>query len=327
MKVPPVIVVQLVHISGPMKGEIQEFPESVITIGRNPSNKVVFPADYTSISRKHAEIVRDGNQFRLVDHSANGTFINGKRAQEQYLRDGDVLMFADGGPKVSFLTQVKEGVAQVEPAAPPQPPEQPRPQEVRQQEPRPQQYHEPPKAPAAPQPPPVREERVKPPVYAPPPPVQPAAPKPDVVVQKASVPLVIQYGPAIRSYKTVPIVIGKHPKCDFVLDHPAVLDQHIQIYFSGSQYWVKDLTGKALIKINSRPIDFSAQLNANDDIALSPQGPVLRYLGEGRFAENSEAAPEQPQAPSKEKTPDRNSPQDSEPKGFFAKFKKNLTKD
>lgn len=315
MKVPPVIIVQLVHISGPMKGDIQEFSEGVITIGRNPSNSVIFPADFTSISRKHAEIIREGNQFRLVDLSANGTFINGKRAQDQYLKDGDVLMFADGGPKVSFLTQMKEGVAPVEPVAPP---------------PRQQEYREPPapKPPAQPQPAPVKEERVKQPAYAPPEYVQPVSQKPEpAVVQKTSVPLVIQYGPVIRSYKTVPIVIGKHPKCDFVLDHPAVQDQHLQIFFSTNQYWVKDLTGKALIKINNRPVDFSAELNVNDDIAFSPRGPVLRYLGDGRFAENSEAVIEQQEAPSREKAPDRNAPPDNEPKGFFSKLKKNLTKD
>ena len=137
----------------------------------------------------------------------------------------------------------------------------------------------------------------------------------------------IQYGPTIRSYKTVPVIIGKHPKCDFVLDHPAVLDQHLQIFFSANQYWVKDLTGKSLIKINNRPVDFSAELNVNDDVFLSAQGPVLRYLGEGRFAENSDAVPEQPQAPSSEKAPERGAAQDNEPKGFFAKLKKNLTKD
>jgi len=320
MKVPPVIVVQLVHISGPMKGEIQEFSEGVITIGRNPSNSVVFPSDFTSISRKHAEIIREGNQFRVVDRSANGTFINGKRAQEQYLKDGDVLMFADGGPKVSFLTQVKEGVAAPEPAAP-----------LRAQEPKPQDYREPPQAPVQPPPAPIREERIvppSPPVYTPPQPAQPVVQKPEAAsVLKASVPLVIQYGPAIRSYKTVPVIIGKHPKCDFVIDHPAVLDQHIQIFFSANQYWIKDLTGKALIKINNRPVDFSAQLNANDDVFLSPQGPVLRYLGDGRFAENSEAVFEQQSPPPKEKAPASEGGQGNEPKGFFAKLKKNLTKD
>jgi pSer/pThr/pTyr-binding forkhead associated (FHA) protein len=310
MKAPPVILVQLVHISGPMKGEIQEFSENVIAIGRHPSNHLVFPADYTSISRKHAEIIREGNQFRVVDHSANGTFINGKRIQEQYLKDGDVLMFADGGPKVSFLTQVKEdaaslpstGIAAPKPITPT------------------------PQTPGFPQPSPVRREPTGE-VFAPPPPVQPPVQKPEVVVQKAAAPLVIQYGPSIRSYKTLPVVLGRHPKCDFVLDHPAILDQHVQIFFNADQYWIKDLTGKGLIKINNRPMDFSAPLTANDDIALSPQGPVFRYLGEGRFAENTEAVLQEPQAPPKERGTIQPIAQDSQPKGFFAKLKKNLTKE
>ena len=54
------------------------------------------------MSRKHAEIIREGNRFKLVDLSANGTFVNGKRVKEVYLKDGDVLTFAEGGPKVSF---------------------------------------------------------------------------------------------------------------------------------------------------------------------------------------------------------------------------------
>src|SRR3972149_4193666 len=109
MKLPPVIVVQLIHISGPLKGEIQEFTEGLPSFGRHPSCHVKFPPEFTSISRNHAEIVREGNQFRLIDRSANGTFVNGEKIQEIYLKEGDVLMFAEGGPKVSFLTQMKEG--------------------------------------------------------------------------------------------------------------------------------------------------------------------------------------------------------------------------
>jgi pSer/pThr/pTyr-binding forkhead associated (FHA) protein len=320
MKVPPVIIVQLVHISGPLKGEIQEFAEGVITIGRKPSNNIMFPADFKSISRNHAEIIREGNIFRLVDHSANGTFVNGKRVQEGYLKDGDVLMFSDGGPKVSFLTQMKEGVAAVEPVVPPVTLTAPPPKPVK--------FTEEPKTPIQTKPAPIKEERIRPPVFAQPEFAQPNVQKPEpAVVQKTTVPLVIQYGPVIRSYKTVPVTIGKNPKCDFVLNHPAVQDQHIQIFFSGNQYCVKDLTGKGLVRINNRSVDFSAQLNVNDNIALSPQGPVLRYLGEGRFAENTEPVIEQPAASLRENTPpDRNAPQANEPKGFFAKFKKNLTK-
>ena len=38
MKGPPVIVVQLVHLHGPLRGEIQEFTGEAITIGRHPES-------------------------------------------------------------------------------------------------------------------------------------------------------------------------------------------------------------------------------------------------------------------------------------------------
>ena len=119
----PQIVVQLIHIAGPMKGEIQNFTESVITIGRHPSCKMRLPADLTVVSRQHAEIVREGNQFRLIDHSANGTFVNGKRASDVLLKSGDVLEFSEQGPKVSFLAEIRGDAAEEEtPPSPPQPP-------------------------------------------------------------------------------------------------------------------------------------------------------------------------------------------------------------
>jgi len=121
MKRPPIIVIQLVHIVGPLKGEIQEFIEPAISIGRHPSCQVRFPADLATVSRKHAEITREGNQFKVIDHSANGTFVNGKQVKESLLKDGDVLEFSKGGPKVSFLTQMKEE-SYVPPEPPPPPP-------------------------------------------------------------------------------------------------------------------------------------------------------------------------------------------------------------
>jgi pSer/pThr/pTyr-binding forkhead associated (FHA) protein len=221
-------------------------------------------------------------------------------------------MFAEGGPKVSFLTQTKEGVASIETVAPP----------------RPKEFREEPKPPIQPKPSPVIEERIKPePSFysgVEQPKVEISKP---VAVQKTNVPLVIQYGPAIRSYKAVPVTIGKHPKCDFALQHPALYDQHIQIYFSENQYWVKDLTGKALVQLNNRPIGFDAPLNVNDDIALSPQGPVFRFLGEGRLAEVAEPVFEQPAASSREaEATSRDFPQEKEPTGLFAKLKKTLKK-
>jgi pSer/pThr/pTyr-binding forkhead associated (FHA) protein len=259
MKSPPHITVQLVHIQGPLKGEIQEFSESVIVIGRSPSSHLCFPADLAIISRKHAEIIREGNRFKLIDHSINGTFVNGKRITEAYLKDGDVMMFAEGGPKVSFLTQIKEGRIAIDTSVPFSDPD--RSQIFSVQEPL---------LPSAQKTPPTglkTKESIKP------------------SIKNVKVPLVIQYGPTLRSFNELPITIGKSPNCDFVLDHPAILDRQAQIFFSQDQYWVKDLTGQGLIQINQRPIPMEMSLKKDDNLALSPQGPFFRFLGEGRLAE------------------------------------------
>lgn len=304
MKQPPLIVVQLIHILGPMKGEIQEFVDPVITIGRHPSCQVRFPADLTTISRKHAEIIREGNQFKLVDHSTNGTFVNGKRVTETYLKNGDVLTFAEeGGPKVSFLTQVKETPAElaempeIRVAPPPSPPRR----EVKPDSP--------PRAP-----------EIKP-RYTP----AEIPRQEEIFVQPVKANLVIQYGPTLRSFKQLPITIGKNPRCDFKIEHPAVLDQHAQIFFTQGQYWVKDLTGKGLLRINRQPVSIQAPLKLNDDLSLSPQGPAFRFIGEGRLVEVMEQSmepPSQDPKPRKEETAPEAPESKPSPKGssFFKKI-------
>ncbi|MDI7260478.1 MAG: FHA domain-containing protein [Thermodesulfobacteriota bacterium] len=290
MKQPPVIVIQLFHIKGPapLHGKEQEFSEPSIFIGRHPSCHLRFPVELTHISRKHAEIVREGNQFKLIDHSANGTFVNGKKVKEIYLKDGDVLTFAEGGPQVSFLTQMKEGGA----------PEVVK--EVRIQ---------PPKVET-----PIQPQR---PVEERPPSVLPKRDEAlEVSVQPVKAPLIIQYGPTIRSFKQLPITIGKSPKCEYPLDHPALSDQHAQIFFGQDQYWVKDLTGQKLVRINRQPVGFQASLKPNDELALSPQGPLFRFFGEGRLGEIEEAPEEKP-IESSEKTGAV-----AEEKSISSKFKK-----
>lgn len=289
MKYPPAIVVQLVHILGPMKGEIQEFSESAISVGRDPSGHVHFPKDLTSISRKHAEIVREGNRFKLLDHSTNGTFVNGKRVEEAYLKDGDVLMFAEGGPKVSFLTKMMEGQPQMESAPSPGPtkaPEVPADEMPRMVEAQPE---------------PVQADKIS--------------------IQRVQVPLVIQYGPTLQSFKELPVTIGKNPNCALTLDHPAILDRHAQIFFSQEQYWVKDLTGQKLISINGQGLHLQAPLNPNDTLNFSPQGPGFRFLGGGRLVEvEEEPAPREPLDAShkREEAP----PQDRGRKGAMSILKK-----
>ncbi len=267
----PVIVVQLVHIQGPLKGQIQEFSDPEISIGRHPSCQVQFPKDLLIVSRKHAQIVREGNRFKLVNQSDNGTFINGQRLPEAYLKSGDVLVFAEGGPKVSFLTKVGESRPAVAKPAPVTP----------------EPFQAPPKAsaPQVPQTPPIQPARQPAqPSFVPPTPPTPR-PAPGIAAQKVKAPLIIQYGPTLRSFKELPVTIGKSPNCDFVIEHSSVLDLHAQIFFSQNQYWIKDLTGKHTISINNQPINYEAPLNPDNQLALSPQGPKFLFLGGGRLAE------------------------------------------
>ncbi len=259
VKSPPVIVVQLIHISGPLKGQIQEFTEFSIAIGRHSSCHLQFPPDLTTISRKHAEIVREGNQFKLLDFSSNGTFVNGKRVKETILKNGDVLAFSEKGPKVSFLTQIKEEPADWKSPSPPLTGER----APLQAEPE----YEPP-SPAEEK---VRESHPSP------------EPEPHVQPEKAS--LIIQYGPTIRFYKELPITLGKNPKNDFVINHPAVLDQHAQIFFSQNQYYIKDLTGQGLVSVNQVPLSLQAPLRPDDEVSLTFEGPLFRFLGDGRLLE------------------------------------------
>ncbi|MGA1840672.1 MAG: FHA domain-containing protein [bacterium] len=243
-----------------MKGEIQEFSGPIISIGRNPSSHLCFPADLAIISRKHAEIIREGNRFKLIDYSTNGTFVNGKRIAEAYLKDGDVMMFAEGGPKVSFLTQIKEAEIVVDTSVPF--PDQDRSQIFS-----------------------VQERPILPSVQKTPSSEMKTKESIGPSIKNVKVPLIIQYGPTLRSFNELPITIGKSPKCDFVLEHPSILERQAQVFYSQDKYWVKDLTGQGLIQVNQRPVHMEISLNKDDNLALSPQGPFFRFLGEGRLAE------------------------------------------
>ncbi|NNF99284.1 MAG: FHA domain-containing protein [Desulfobacteraceae bacterium] len=108
MKKNPMIVIQLKHIEGPMKGEIHEFTGSEISIGRHPTCDLRLPTELTVVSRKHVLITRTDNRFRLEDKSTNGTFLNGRQISTADLKDGDVIMLAKDGPKFSFLTKTRK---------------------------------------------------------------------------------------------------------------------------------------------------------------------------------------------------------------------------
>ena len=256
MKTAPVIIVQLIHIEGPLKGQIVELSDPEIKIGRHPSCQLRYPADLAIISRQHAVITREGNRFKLTDHSSNGTIVNGKKISAVFLKDGDVITVSEGGPKVSFLTQMTD--------TPPRPQTPPRPE-----------------APVT-----------APPITKTPPPqpfeTPPAPPEPKPLL-KNKVPLIIQYGPTLRSFDALPLKIGKHPSNGFILDHTNILDLHAEIYFTDEQYYIRDLTGRQMISTNGIPVGQGSVLQANDILAFSQDGPFFRFLGNGRLSEEEQS--------------------------------------
>jgi DNA-binding response OmpR family regulator len=75
----------------------------VCTIGRSSQCDIV--VDSKIVSRLHAKIERDGPRYLLYDnHSANGTFINGRRLHELHvLQDEDQIGLSKPAPLFFFM--------------------------------------------------------------------------------------------------------------------------------------------------------------------------------------------------------------------------------
>lgn len=107
----PNFTVQIVHLEGPRRGQIDEINKERISVGRNPDSDVVFPKDLRIISRRHAEIFNLGGLFLLKNLSKNGCFVNGQPTQIKYLQQGDIFTFAEGGPQARFQYSPQAGIA------------------------------------------------------------------------------------------------------------------------------------------------------------------------------------------------------------------------
>lgn len=85
-------------------GEKQEIMLDEVVLGREMDCHVRFDESFMTVSRHHASIVREGNNWRLVQLSQkNTTFLNGKPIQGSwYLQSGDEIQLAVNGPKLIF---------------------------------------------------------------------------------------------------------------------------------------------------------------------------------------------------------------------------------
>lgn len=86
-------------------GESQQIIVDEIEIGRDARCQVRFDESFATVSRRHAAIVKDGDNWKLVQLSqTNSTYLNGHKVQKEwYLQNGDEIQLSTNGPKLGFI--------------------------------------------------------------------------------------------------------------------------------------------------------------------------------------------------------------------------------
>jgi FHA domain/zinc-ribbon domain len=90
----------VIRSGGGRAGETYALRGERTTIGRHP-DAAIFLDDVT-VSRNHAVIIHQGEQYTLLDEgSLNGTYVNRRRTDKALLADGDELQI--GKYKLTFI--------------------------------------------------------------------------------------------------------------------------------------------------------------------------------------------------------------------------------
>lgn len=86
-------------------GESQKIIIDQVELGRSAACQVRFDESFSTVSRRHAAIVKEGNGWKLVQLSTtNTTFLNGRPVEtEWYLQNGDEIQLSVDGPKLGFI--------------------------------------------------------------------------------------------------------------------------------------------------------------------------------------------------------------------------------
>ena len=90
----------VVRSGGGMAGQSFQPDEGSTLIGRSPECNVFL--DDVTVSRRHAELLRDGDTFTIRDlESLNGTYVNRRRIESTVLEDDDEVQI--GKYRLTFL--------------------------------------------------------------------------------------------------------------------------------------------------------------------------------------------------------------------------------
>ena len=86
-------------------GEAQEIIVDNIELGRDAKCQVRYDDSFETVSRRHAAIVKDSNNWKLIHlSSTNPTLLNGRTVgKEWFLQSGDDIELSVGGPKLRFI--------------------------------------------------------------------------------------------------------------------------------------------------------------------------------------------------------------------------------
>ncbi len=90
----------VVRSGGGMAGQTFQPAEGRTLVGRSPECDIFL--DDVTVSRQHAEIVRDGDEFTIRDlGSLNGTYVNRRRIESAVLENDDEVQV--GKYRLTFL--------------------------------------------------------------------------------------------------------------------------------------------------------------------------------------------------------------------------------
>lgn len=100
--------IKIEHIDGPLKGKVFHFRQGHVTIGRDPTNDIVYPSDLVSISRHHAELIWDEGEYLFISLGKNSCLMNQTALDRSYVKNGDIIWLTQRGPKIRIEIMTSE---------------------------------------------------------------------------------------------------------------------------------------------------------------------------------------------------------------------------
>ncbi len=93
---------QLLHLSGPRRGQTKTYPEQNLLLGTDPDAHVGFGSD-TPVAPRHAEIAYSPDDCTFVLRAMGApVFVNRRQVKEVHLEEGDMIELGMGGPRLRF---------------------------------------------------------------------------------------------------------------------------------------------------------------------------------------------------------------------------------